>query len=119
MSEKKITKKEMFNLIKGVAGLTDEMKAFIDHEIELLDKKNASKKPTKVQVANEGMKADIMAVFTSVAPGTKMTVSEIIKANPVLIGQTTQKITALLNLLKGEEKVDKITEKRVTYYFAV
>ena len=49
----KITKREMFQQIKS--HLTDPTEiAFIDHQIELLDRKNASnRKPTANQVENE------------------------------------------------------------------
>ena len=51
----KITKREMFEQIK--AHLTNEAEiAFIDHELELLAKKNSYKstKPTKTQIAAAG-----------------------------------------------------------------
>ena len=47
MTNKKMTKREMFEQIKTNYNLTDAEKAFIDHELELLAKKNASEtKPT-------------------------------------------------------------------------
>ena len=58
---KKMTKREMFEQIKANYSLTNEEVAFIDHELELLAKKNsAEKKPTAVQVANEGIKQSIV-----------------------------------------------------------
>ena len=58
---KKMTKREMFEMIKANHNLSADEIAFIDHELELLAKKNsAEKKPTAVQVANEGIKADIL-----------------------------------------------------------
>ena len=116
MSEKKITKKEMFNLIKGVAGLTDEMKSFIDHEIELLDKKNASKKPTKAQTENETYKAEVLKVFAEVGEGATLTVTEILKASEVLKEFSTQKVSALCKLLEGDGLLVKVTDKKKTFY---
>ena len=60
--EKKITKKEMFAKLREMVKDNAEMVKFIDHEIELLEKKNASKsaKPTATQIANEGHKKKIM-----------------------------------------------------------
>ena len=59
-----MTKKEMFaEICKGVAD-NAEMVAFIDHEIELLDRKSGSpRKPTKTQVENDGFKADILRLW--------------------------------------------------------
>ena len=42
--EKKMTKKEMFSMIKGILADNAEVVAFCDNEIALLDKKSASKK---------------------------------------------------------------------------
>lgn len=116
MSEKKITKKEMFNLIKGVEGLTDEMKSFINHEIELLDKKNASKKPTKAQAENEGYKAEVLKVFEEIGEGATLTVTEILKASEVLKEFSTQKVSALCKLLEGDGLLVKTTDKKKTLY---
>ena len=59
---KKMTKKEMFNQI--LTHLTDaEEIAFINHEIELLNRKHNSDKdkaPTKTQVENEKIKTIIL-----------------------------------------------------------
>lgn len=74
------------------------------------------KTPTKVQVANEGFKADILVFL---ADGRHATVSEIIKGVPSLNGETTQKVSALMRLLKLDAKVDKETIKGKTYFFMV
>ena len=65
MTNKKITKREKFEMLKALS----EVKAnpmlteFIDHELELLAKKNASeKKPTAQQVANESLKQTIISM---------------------------------------------------------
>jgi hypothetical protein len=42
--EKKMTKKEMFSMIKDILADNAEVVAFCDNEIALLDKKSASKK---------------------------------------------------------------------------
>ena len=47
----KVTKRMRFEQIKSLVGDNEELVAFIDHEIELLDKKNSrTGKPTKTQV---------------------------------------------------------------------
>ena len=81
MAEKKLTKREMFEKIKAVEGLTSEMVKFIDHEIELLVKKNASKKLTPKQKANAEVQENILETMEA---GKPYTVSELMKAVPAL-----------------------------------
>ena len=47
MANKKMTKRDYFEGFKRKYALTDEEIAFIDHDIELLEKKNASKSSTE------------------------------------------------------------------------
>ena len=63
MTNKKITKRDRFNALLSIPavqadqGLVD----FINHELELLAKKNsADKKPTAQQTANEAIKSAIV-----------------------------------------------------------
>ena len=85
-----------------------------------IDKRNSRasehKTPTKTQVANEGFKAEIL-VFLS--DGKHVTVSDIIKGVASLNGETTQKVSALMRLLKLEGKVDKEVVKGKTLFFLI
>ena len=109
---KKITKKEMFAQIREAVADNADMVAFIDHEIELLNKKSGSKKPTATQVANEGIKDAILGVL-----GTEgMTVSEVLASSDEFAGLSNQKISALLKQLKDEGKVIKETDKRKSVF---
>ena len=74
------------------------------------------KTPTKVQEQNEVLKADILV---SLATGEHKTVTELIAAVPSLAGMTTQKVSALMRLLKLENKVDKETVKGKTYFYMI
>lgn len=100
--EKKITKKEMFGMIREAVADNADMVAFIDHEIELLDKKSgAKKKPTATQIANEGTKETILTVL-----GTDgMTASEVLAASEDFEGMSNQKISNLLHQLTKDGKV--------------
>ena len=110
--EKKITKKEMFAQIREIVADNADMVAFIDHEIELLNKKSSAKKPTATQVANEGIKDTILDVL-----GTDgMTVSEVIAASDDLAGLSNQKVSALLKQLVTEGKVVKGTDKKKSVF---
>lgn len=73
-------------------------------------KKKGSSKPTKTQVENEGIKGEILELL---ADG-RMTCGDVVKA---LDGEyTSQKISALLRQLVGAGKVNKVIEKKVSYF---
>lgn len=112
--EKKMTKVEMFTAIREVVSENAEMVAFIDHEIELISKKAASKKPTKVQVENEGFKAEILAYLTEV--GKAVTIKEMQSAVECLAELSNQKMTHLLSALIAEGKISKEYKKKTPFY---
>ena len=61
-----MTKRENYTELKALATASDraDLVAFIDHELELLDKKNkAPKKATKTQIENENLKDEILKVL--------------------------------------------------------
>ena len=120
MTEKKMTKREKYEMLANLA----EVKAnpmlveFIEHELELLAKKNsAEKKPTAVQIANEGIKSTI--IETLKAKGEKMTISEMQKASEELAELSNQRISALVKQLLTDGKVERFEEKRKAYFKAV
>ena len=118
MTNKKMTKREMFEQIKANYKLTDAEVAFIDHELELLAKKNASeKKPTAQQVANEGLKQTIVNVLTE--NGGLMTVTDVQKSCDELAELSNQRVSALLRQLKDDGKVERVEDKRKAYFKAV
>lgn len=112
--EKKMTKKEMFTQIMAV--LTDEAQIdFIKHEIDLLDKKSASKKPTKTQEANEALKDVILSVLNTEG----MTASEVLASADEFSGLSNQKISTLLNQLVKDGKIEKVTDSRKSIFKAL
>ena len=116
---KKLTKKEMFAMVREIVMTSDSANAemligFIDHEVELLTKKNTGeKKPTANQIANEAIKAEILAEMDF---GKLYTCSDIVKNVGVCEGFTIQKVAPLMNQLADAGKVVKTTEKRKTYF---
>ena len=117
MTNKKMTKREMFEQIKANYQLTEAERAFIDHELELLAKKNsAEKKPTAQQVANEGLKSTIIEVLTD--NGGLMTVTDVQKSCEELSALSNQRVSALLRQLKDDGKVERVEEKRKAYFKA-
>ena len=109
----KITKKEMFTMIKAQVKDNAEMVAFIDHEIELLDKKASNKKATKTQEANVGIKSTILAVLEGAKP---MTVTEMQGASAELGELSNQKVSALVRQLVEAGKVVKTINKKVSRF---
>ena len=117
---KKITKRDYFNTLLGIAEVkaNDELVKFIEHELELLAKKNSSeKKPTAVQVANEGIKSVI--IETLAENGKMMTISEMQKVSAELGELSNQRISALIRQLINDGKVERIEDKRKAYFKAV
>lgn len=118
MAEKKMTKRDYFNqLLERVKG-DDALEKFINHELELLAKKNSSeKKPTAVQVANEGIKETILEVLEE--NGGLMTITDIQKASSALGELSNQRVSALVKQLLTDRKVERVEEKRKAYFKAV
>ena len=113
-STRKPTKREMFNGLLAIPGLTQEQKDFINHEIELLNKKNSGdKKPTATQVANEALK---VAIVEGMEPNRLYTVTEIIKEVPACAGLNNQKVSPLMNQLVDAEVLTKTIDKRRSYF---
>ena len=115
----KVTKKDRFNQLLAISEVANNeaLVEFINHEIELLTRKNSSeKKPTANQLANE--KTAEVVLQTLIDNGDRMTVTEIIKANGELGDYTNQKITAILRNLISADKVERIEDKRKTYFKA-
>jgi hypothetical protein len=121
MNEKnvKVTKRERFAQLLAIneVAQNQDLVDFINHEVELLTRKNSSeKKPTAAQLENEKTAEVVLA--TLVENGNGMTVTEIIKSNKDLGEFTNQKITAILRNLISADKVERIEDKRKTYFKA-
>lgn len=114
---KKMTKREMFEQIKANYNLNADEIAFIDHELELLAKKNsAEKKPTAVQVANEGIKAEILE---GMEVGKKYTITDLMKSVPACAELSNQRVSALVRQLVTDGSVERTEEKRKAYFSKV
>lgn len=90
--------------------VTDEVKEKLEALKAQLEKRNkGERKPTKAQRENEAMKEDFWAYVSE--NGAK-------RANEVAVyfGISGQKASALLNALVKEGRLDKVVEKRVTYF---
>jgi hypothetical protein len=96
-------------------GMTAEsMTAFIAHEIELLDKKNATeRKASPIQIANEETKN---AMIEFMALDKPYLISELIKECPACEGMATSKVSRLAHDLVKAGIVERIEEKRKAYF---
>lgn len=94
-----MTEREFYNAVIKAEGVSAEIKEYAENGIAKLDAKNLKRKntPTKEQIANEGLKADIVAMLE----GKSMVASDIAKA----LNVSTQKASALCQLLVKEGKL--------------
>ena len=113
---KKITKRERFQSLLSLSQVQADpgMVEFIEHELELLAKKNSSeKKPTAQQTANEGIKSAILA---GMEDNHFYTITDLQKAVPELADLSNQKVSALVRQLKDAGMVVKTEDKRKSYF---
>ena len=112
-----MTKKEMFTALLNLneVAARPDLVAGIEHEIDLLSRKNAStRKPTAHQEENDVLIEYIKSVLFH-APEAGMTVTEIAKAlnNPDL---THSRINQLVKKLKDNGTVIREEVKRRAYF---
>ena len=115
MTNKKMTKRDYFNNLLNLDSVktNPDLVNFINHELELLDKKNANKssKPSAVQVANEGIKEEILECLAD-SPNRGFTISEMQKEFPCCAELSNQRVSALVRQLVESGKVIRTEEKR-------
>ena len=115
-STKKLTKRDHFNTLLTIEEVktNPDLVAFINNELNLLAKKySADRKPTATQTLDEELKTAILAFMK---PDEKYTVSTFIKEVPECADKSNQKISAMMVQLISENKVEKVIEKRVSYF---
>lgn len=115
-STKKLTKRDHFNTLLTIEAVKSNptLVDFINNELDLLSRKNATdKKPTALQQANEILKEAILQFLSN---GEMHTVSSLIKNVTECAECSNQKVSALMIQLVNDGKVEKVIEKRVTYF---
>ena len=113
----KITKAQKFAMIKAIPAVQENamLVEFIDHEMELLAKKNsAEKKPTAQQTANAGV-ASAIVEHLSAEPNRLFTITELIKEVPACAELTNQRVSAIVRGLIGVS-VERVEEKRKAFF---
>ena len=115
MTNKKITKRDRFNALLSIPAVQadPDMVAFIEHELELLAKKNsADKKPTAQQVANDGIK---QAILDGMEMGRLYTITELQKSIPACAELSNQRVSALVRQMVGVT-INRTEDKRQAYF---
>jgi hypothetical protein len=117
--EKKITKKEKFEMLKALVVDNAMLTEFIDHEIELLDKKKSNGNAK----ANEKMEKSVELVYKAlVLVNRAVSASELIADTDLSALEnesgvvSTQKVSAMLKKLVDCGRVEKFTDKKKTYF---
>lgn len=114
-TSKKLTKRDHFTTLLNLSEVNANpvLVDFIEHELELLAKKNsAEKKPTAVQVANEGIKD---AIYDAMQENRLYTITELIKEVPECADLTNQRVSALIRQMMPE-RIERVEEKRKAYF---
>lgn len=112
----KITKRVRYETLLTFAEVQADpgMVDFINHELELLTKKNsADKKPTAQQVANKAVQD---AILEGMTPNRLYTITEIQKEIPACAELSNQRVSALMRQLKEDNKVVRTEDKRKAFF---
>ena len=114
--EKRITKRDNYNEILSIVTELnrEDLVNFINHEIELLDRRANSNTLTKTQKENLELVEVIYNTLVEIAQ--PVTISDIQNANETLTELSNQKISALLKKLVDSERVVKVVEKGKAYF---
>ena len=112
----KFTKRDYFNRILSYAH--EEDKPFLLHEMELLEKKNASRstKTTAKQTENIALSEQIL---NAMVYNTEYTIPDIKALVPSVAEMSPQRVSAILTRLRHDGKVLRSVVKGKTYFSRV
>lgn len=117
MTNKKMTLREYYTELLAIDAVKDNpiLKEMTEGRISALDRKTASgeRKPTANQVANETLKANIVAEMED---EKQYTVGEMIKNLPSCEGLSSSKVTAMVTQLLKANAVNRCEFKGKAYY---
>lgn len=117
-NEKKLTKREKFEMLRNIPAVAENeiLATFIEHELELLAKKNSSERGmTASQKANEKLKDAILEEM-ALQPDKLFSVTEMIKCFDCCKNLTLPKVTSMVTQLVKSGSVERIEEKRKAYF---
>lgn len=119
-STRKPTKRDHFNALLAIPEVSAnaDLVEFINHELELLSRKNTNKDGEKKMTDRQKENAAIAEkVYDFMESGVKYTISALLKTVPDLPeDMTNQRLSRLVNDYLVPERVIKSVEKRVTYF---
>lgn len=120
--EKRLTKKDYFEMIKGVCADRTDIVDFCNHEIELLSRKNSKSGATKTQKENEivanMLVEELAKIGKPITITDLMNTSETVKNYTLENGNnlTNQKISAIFKQLVESNKIVKVVDKKKSYF---
>ena len=114
--EKKSTKKEMFAKLLAVKEVSEnkEFVEFIQHEIDLLNKKSSKSGSTKTQKENMEIKAKLLKALAEI--GKAVTITEFQKFSEYASQFSNQKISAMFKQLETTGEIEKTVVKGKSYF---
>lgn len=120
--EKRLTKKDYFEMIKGVCADRADIVDFCNHEIELLSRKNSKSGATKTQKENEIVANMLVEELAKV--GKPITITDLMNTSEIIKGYTlengnnltNQKISAIFKQLVESQKIVKVVDKKKSYF---
>jgi len=119
---KKMTKRDYFNALLAIEAVSanDELVDFIQHEIDLLARKNSAiRKPTKKQIEQKNHDADLRtAILAEMQRDRLYSADELAKTLPTLMAEELSgpKVSYLLRELVADGSVIKTEDKRKMFY---
>lgn len=119
MTEKKMTKRDWFEALANIVEASDFAdKAgaveFINHEVDLLNRKSGKSGMTKTQKENVVICEQIKEAL--VEAGKPVTISELMAVNDTMTQFSNQKLSALINQMKKAGEVVRTEDKKKAYY---
>jgi len=117
MEKTKVTKREMFERLLGLPTVQadDELVAFIEHEVKLLDNKKEAVSARKMKETSENA-ALIDAIVEGMVAGTDYTVTTLINSIEAISELSTSKVTSLLKNALNDGRVVRDTTKGKSVY---
>ena len=120
--EKRLTKKDYFEMIKGVCADRADIVDFCNYEIELLSRKNSKSGATKTQKENEIVANMLVEELAKV--GKPITITDLMNTSEIIKGYTlengnnltNQKISAIFKQLVESQKIVKVVDKKKSYF---
>ena len=120
--EKRLTKKDYFEMIKGICTDRADIVDFCNHEIELLSRKNSKSGATKTQKENEIVANMLVEELAKI--GKPITITDLMNTSEIVKGYTlengnnltNQKISAIFKQLVESQKIVKVVDKKKSYF---